>query len=108
MTTPVEPPPNTQWAIFEDGSVGKWQYEGDTPPPLTGPGRLVSENEYLERLGEIQAAVEERRAATEAAEQETAKSAYEALIAAGIPEASARHLSRYDGPEPDGTVPVHS
>ncbi|MFE2424621.1 hypothetical protein [Streptomyces hokutonensis] len=98
MTTPTEPALTNQWAIFDDGSVGAWRYEGDTPPALPAPGRTVSEAEYQNALAQIENAVEEHRAAQQADEQTAAKQAYDALIAAGLADAPARHLSHYDGP----------
>ncbi|MGP4091506.1 hypothetical protein [Streptomyces sp. KR55] len=99
MATPVEP--RTQWAIFDDGSVGMWRYEGDTPPALPAPGRIVSQEEYEEARAVITQAVQEDNDQQEAAEREQIRDDYDALLALGMPETTARRLSGYTDPAED-------
>lgn len=95
MATPVET--HEQWAILDDGSVASWRYEGSTPPPLPGPGRLVSREEYEQARAAIVQAVEEGREQAEAAERQQIESDYEALRALGLPDSTARRLTSYTG-----------
>ncbi|MGW0763005.1 hypothetical protein ACWD1Y_42190 [Streptomyces sp. NPDC002814] len=74
------------------------EYEGDTTPPLSAPGRVVTEAEYLAARNELQDQIDARRAAAAAAELEAKQGAYEALINAGIADAAARQISGYKSP----------
>ncbi|MET9818353.1 hypothetical protein [Streptomyces sp. NPDC006355] len=86
------------WVIYDDGSTGHMEIpEGDGDPALAKPGRLVTEAEYTARLEEIRAARAARHEAEETARLEAARADYDALIAGGFPEATARRLSGYQG-----------
>ncbi|HLL36317.1 MAG TPA: hypothetical protein VK545_21095 [Streptomyces sp.] len=91
----------TYWVIYDDGSTGQITATGESEPDLTRPGRLVTQEEYEARLEEIRAA----RAAhlEELLEAEAAQqlAEYRDLRAAGIPDATARRLSGYTGPDPE-------
>lgn len=91
---------HTYWVIYDDGSLGRVETGEDEPPALSKPGRFVTEDEYAQRLNEIQQAREQRLAEEEAARLAEARSNYDALIAAGIPPAVASSLSGYT-PDPE-------
>ncbi|MDH6489669.1 hypothetical protein [Streptomyces sp. SAI-127] len=56
---------------------------------------LLTEADYTTKLAAAEAALEQQHADTRAAETAAKESAYEALLAVGIPEASARQISGY-------------
>ncbi|MFF4900405.1 hypothetical protein [Streptomyces sp. NPDC001068] len=100
MTMPVDDS-TTQFVIYDSGSVAKWTYDGETPPELPEPGRIVTEAEYTTARDEIRAAIEQTRAEEEAAAEAMRLQAYQALIGAGIPDGPARQLSGYTGEAPE-------
>jgi hypothetical protein len=109
MTFPAEPgtgPTETLYAILDNGSVYATSWEAGQPgnQSLPSPGRVVTQGEYQARLDEINAANAQRNAQDEAQQQAAAKDDYEALLAAGLREATARRLTGYTGP--DVTPPV--
>lgn len=88
--------PQTHWVIYDDGSTGRIELStSDGPPVLTKAGRFVTEAAYTERLGHMHAAREARLAAEQAAQEADAHDDYNALVASGIPDATARRLSGY-------------
>lgn len=87
------------FAIFDDGSVRRITVTNGTPPVFSKPGRWVTEEEYKERLAEIQTVRDQARADQEAQDRARTWEDYQALRAAGVPEASARRMSGYTGPE---------
>ncbi|MFF1834252.1 hypothetical protein ACFVXE_08605 [Streptomyces sp. NPDC058231] len=91
--------PVTYWVLYDDGSSGR--IESTTgEPTLTSPGHLVTEAEYQARINELNAANEAHIAAIQAEEDERKREDYDALIAAGVPDVTARRLSGYEGPAP--------
>lgn len=81
-----------------NGAVSERVVEGVEGPIAPPPGATeITAEEYQQGLAEWEAAREARRAEVQAAEAAEAKQAYEDLIAAGIPEATARRLSGYVG-----------
>lgn len=102
MTTATEPEAETTYyALFEDGSASRMTSTTGEEPPLSKPGRYVDEAAYEERQAQLAAAREEHVAALLAADEERTRADYEALRAAGIPEATARRLSGYEGADTD-------
>lgn len=96
MTSPIEPPSyRDQFVILDDGSTLHQRYEGDTPPPLPGPGRVVTEAEYLAARDALRGTTQEALAASDAAVYETLRGDYEALRSAGIPVATAQRLTGF-------------
>ncbi|MDN3056836.1 hypothetical protein PH213_20240 [Streptomyces sp. SRF1] len=91
----------TYWVIYDDGSTGLIDVTNGEAPILAKPGRLVTEEEYTARLAEIQAEQDRRREEQEAADLARTREDYLALIAAGVPEATARRMSGYTGPAVD-------
>ncbi|WPR52861.1 hypothetical protein SJI45_19180 [Streptomyces sp. S399] len=92
----------TYWVIYDDGSVGRIEItNGQQEPALSKPGRLVSEVEYQERLDELRAEQERRRAERAAEDEARTRTDYLALRAAGVPEDTARRMSGYTGPAID-------
>ena len=103
MTTPAEPDApamETLYAILDNGNLytTSWEASQPGPPTLPSPGRIVTEAEYQAELDEINAANAARIAAEEAEQQQEAKESYDALIAAGIPDAVAQRLAGYNPP----------
>lgn len=89
------PDSDTFYIIYDDGSVEAQTLVGE--PVLSKPGRIAGEIEYNQRL----AAIEEHNSIymeeIHAAEQAALKTDYDALIAAGIPEVTARRITGYNG-----------
>lgn len=98
MTTPVDPEVTTYYVLFEDGSASVMTTTTGEEPPLAKPGRFVDREEYENRQAEIRAAREAHIADLQAEDERRTREDYEALIASGIPEATARRLSGYTGP----------
>lgn len=97
MTTPVDPEATTYYVLFEDGSASLMTSTTGEEPPLAKPGRFVDREEYETRKGEIRAAREAHVADLQAEDEQRTREDYEALIATGVPEATARRLSGYTG-----------
>ncbi|MDX2643465.1 hypothetical protein PV341_07730 [Streptomyces sp. PA03-1a] len=89
----------TYWILYEDGSAGRVQSTTGEEPVLTKPGRLVDEAEYNEVFEALRAANEAHLAQLQAEDEQRTREDYEALRAAGVPEATARRMSGYTGPE---------
>lgn len=95
----------TYWVIYDDGSTGKIDTDTGGAPELLRPGRLVTEDEYMaqvQAVREQQAEHLEDLLDGEAAQQ---VEDYQALLAAGVPEATARRMSGYTGPAPEDGGP---
>lgn len=94
------PEPRTYWVIYDDGSAGRAEVVSadDEPPVLAKAGRLVTETEYDAYVAGLAAEREEHLAEVRAQEEAQAREDYEALRAAGVPEATARRMSGYTGP----------
>lgn len=99
MTTAVEA--TTFYVLFDDGSASLMMSTTGEEPPLSKPGRFVDRDEYEARQDEIRTAREEHVAALQAEDERRTREDYEALIATGVPEATARRLSGYTGPDVD-------
>lgn len=96
------PDTNTEtfYVVYDDGSIELLTMTGTgtLEPVLDKPGRITSKAEY----DQYKAVLDERHAIylaeLEGAEQAAMKTDYDALIASGVPEATARRLSGYTGP----------
>lgn len=99
MSTPVvEEESVSFYAVYDDGSIGQLRVPAGAPEPvLSKPGRLVDEEEFQDALDAIKAEAAQQAAADDAARRALAKADYDALVAAGIPDASARRLSGHTG-----------
>jgi hypothetical protein len=90
----------TLYYLHDDGSVSQRvvSSSGDeqpTPPEPPADATEVTAEEYAQALAEIDAQREEERAAQAAAEDQQRADDYNALIAAGVPAATASRLSGY-------------
>lgn len=86
--------------IYEDGSI-EAQTVDDVPgaqPTLNKPGRVAGEIEYNQNLARINEETAIILADLQAKELAQLKADYDALIAAGIPAATARRITGYNGP----------
>lgn len=89
------------YVIYDDGSLDVQTFSGNTidPQPILGkPGRVVTKAEYDAAKAQqdaLNAAYEEELRKADLAR---IKANYDALIAAGIPDAVARNLTGYTGP----------
>jgi hypothetical protein len=84
----------TDWyVIYDDGSAGHMQVLAETEPVLSRPGRFVTRDEYSDRLGELNAATAAYVAELTAADEARQTADYEALLAAGVPDDTARRMS---------------
>jgi hypothetical protein len=83
--------------IYDDDSTGLLVVTSDEEPPLSRPGRFVSEAEYLDRLGALKAGHEAYIARLVAEDEARTRGDFEALTSVGIPAGTARRLSGYDG-----------
>lgn len=106
MTFPVpgidQPETTTHYVLYEDGSTGLLQTSNlDDVPELTKPGHFVTEQEYNEAVAQMELQRAEYVANLQAEDNARQLEDYQALRAAGVPEATARRMSGYDGPEPD-------
>ncbi|UJV43003.1 hypothetical protein [Streptomyces sp. AMCC400023] len=84
------------YVLYDDGSTGLMETSVEEPR-LAKPGRFVSEAAYETRLGELRADTGVRVAGLVAGDEERARADFDALTGAGIPEATARRLSGYEG-----------
>lgn len=91
--------PVDYFVIYDDGSTGQITLTNGGEPVLGKPGRLVTREEYDERLEEIQAVRDAAREEREAEDLARQREDYLALRAAGVPEATARRMSGYEGEE---------
>lgn len=88
------------YVIYEDGSLEVLTVVGDAnaEPVLNKPGRIASKIEYDQYLRVLEEQHAIYLAEMAAREQQLLKADYDALIAAGIPEATARRITGYNGP----------
>ncbi|MFE7356957.1 hypothetical protein ACFU8Q_28315 [Streptomyces sp. NPDC057543] len=91
----------TRYVRTASGSVMKITDSGSTTVLPDGAVEITAE-EYEATLAAIQAASDQKAADERAQELAAKKDAYDALIAAGIPEASARQISGYTPQEQPG------
>lgn len=89
----------TFYVIYDDGSVEE-QTHADTDgaePVLSKPGRVAGKAEYDQTLALLEEQQAIWLAETRAREDQLRKDDYGALLAAGIPEATARRITGYNG-----------
>ncbi|NEA39275.1 NAD-glutamate dehydrogenase [Streptomyces sp. SID11385] len=91
--------PRTFWALYEDGSAGRISVvtAEDAPPVLAKPGRVVTEEEHTAYVAELATRRDTHLAEERSRAQARCQEDYEALRAAGVPEATARRLSGHEG-----------
>lgn len=93
------PTPRVLYVLHESGALGQITVNGDLEPILADGARLLTQAVYEQMRAQMQEDREARLAALQAADEKQQVTAYRDLRAAGIPEATARALSRYEGPE---------
>ncbi|MFI9418107.1 hypothetical protein [Streptomyces werraensis] len=86
------------YVIYDDGTTGHLQASADRELTLSRPGRVVSRDEYSERLGQLRDGTAAHVAALEAADEARHRADFEALVGLGVPEESARRMAGF----PDG------
>ncbi|MEZ3180828.1 hypothetical protein KYY02_19670 [Streptomyces pimonensis] len=94
----------TFYYLYPDGSVGERTVSGVDEVTHPEGVVLLSREEYETRLAEIQAQRDAEAEATRQAELEQKRADYEALIALGLPPATASRITGYyppPEPEPD-------
>lgn len=84
------------WILYDDGTTGKIETTGPELGELAKPGREVTFTEYDERLTELRAVSDDYLAELQAADLARLKGDYDALIALGLPEDTARRMSGYN------------
>ncbi|WP_405477771.1 hypothetical protein [Streptomyces canus] len=87
---------------YPDGSIAERITTAADPEHPEGVA-LLTAAEYASKKAAIEAALAQQQADVQAAESAVKKNAYDALIAAGIPEEAARTLSGYRH-EPAGSA----
>ncbi|MEU6594800.1 hypothetical protein ABZ923_37335 [Streptomyces sp. NPDC046881] len=85
------------YVIYDDGTPAHMQVLAGMEPVLSRPGRFVSLEEYGERRQELQDGITAHIASLEKADEIRQENDFEALIALGVPEDSARRMSGYTG-----------
>lgn len=86
--------------IYDDGSIEVQTITGgdDPQPVLSKPGRIAGEVEYAQYATALAEHNAIYVAEVQAREQSVHKADYEGLLAAGIPDDTARRLTGYTGP----------
>lgn len=84
--------PRTYWLLYENGALARIEAVGDEVQVPEG-AQLLTEAEYEERVQQWQEDNDAHVAALKAADRARQTEDYEALIALGVPDATARRLS---------------
>ncbi|MGX1514037.1 hypothetical protein [Streptomyces collinus] len=94
-------PDTTLYYRTAGGALASQAASGEAagPPALPEGATELSAEEYATELAEIQAARQDHAADLIAADEANQSADYEALRASGIPEATARRLTGYTGPD---------
>lgn len=94
----------TQYFRTADGVLASRKTTGDTeePQPLPDGATALTEEEYEAALLDVEAARQEHAEELVATDEANQRADYDALVATGVPEATARRLSGYTGPGTDG------
>ncbi|GAA2945916.1 MULTISPECIES: hypothetical protein [Streptomyces] len=98
---------HTIYYRYENGSYSERTVSGETDTEIVAPpgATEVTEAEYRDGVAALDAARAAENSAMEAADQERARQSYDDLVAAGIPDETARRLSGYQGPaDGEGTA----
>ncbi|MER5904331.1 hypothetical protein ABT150_30225 [Streptomyces mirabilis] len=91
------PEPGTRYIRFPDGVLGRITVVGDLEPELPDGAKYVTQEVYEELRAELREQHDTRVAEMLATEKDARRQQYEDLVAAGIPEATARALSGHGG-----------
>lgn len=89
----------TQYFRTAGGVLASRKTSGDAeePQPLPEGATELTEEEYGAELADVEAARQEHAEELVAADEANQRADYDALIAAGVPEATASRLSGYTG-----------
>ncbi|MEV5929901.1 hypothetical protein ACPCSG_26960 [Streptomyces cellulosae] len=82
-----------------EGSLVSRVVTGGGEPALPDGATALTEEEYLAALADVEAARQAHADELVAADEANQLADYQALRASGIPEATARRLTGYDGPD---------
>ncbi|MEU0947621.1 hypothetical protein ABZ379_33715 [Streptomyces canus] len=101
LPLPVDIPPVslTFYVVFESGALGRITASEGLEPVLADGAKLVTQEVWEGLQAQMREQHEARLADLEVEEEESRRQQYQDLRAAGIPETSARGLSRYTGPD---------
>lgn len=85
----------TVYYRYDNGAYSATTYEGMEPSDVVPPegATEITQQEYEDGVAEVEAANAAAAAELEAADRQRACDDYAALIAAGVPEATARRMS---------------
>ncbi|WP_405557741.1 hypothetical protein OHV08_28170 [Streptomyces canus] len=98
----------TRYVRFLDGVLGRIVVGAGLDPELPDGAKYVTEEVYEELRSAMREQHETRVAVMLAAEKDARRQQYEDLVAAKIPEATARALSGHGGPLDDDPVLGHA
>ncbi|PWI15939.1 hypothetical protein DI272_18550 [Streptomyces sp. Act143] len=91
----------TRFVQFADGVLGRMEVGVGLDPELPEGAKFVTEEVYEELRATLREQHDARVAEMLAAEKDARRQQYEDLVAASIPEATARALSGHGGPLDD-------
>ncbi|MET9462957.1 hypothetical protein ABZY05_49720 [Streptomyces canus] len=94
----------TRFVLFPDGVLGRMVVGAGLDPELPEGAKFVTEEVYEELRAVMREQHDTRVAEMLAAEKDARRQQYEDLVAAKIPEATARALSGHGGPLDDDTA----
>lgn len=83
------------WVVYEDGSTERLETDSQEEPQLHKPGQFVSETVYKKKLAGLEKAKDQLIAGLRAEDNARLDEDYQALLGAGLPEATAKRLSGY-------------
>lgn len=86
------------WAIYDDGTCGRFESTQPDEPVLPKPGRFVTETEYQVCADAMAAAHQAYLDQLAAEDLARTKADYDELRALGVSDAAARRMSGYTGP----------
>jgi len=92
------PEPTVYYVRFPDGHIGQITAAFGTEPLLPEGSTTLTQEQYQELRGQMHDAHEARLAQIQAAEEAARLQQYQDLLEVGLPDATARGLSGYDGP----------
>lgn len=93
------PQPTIHHILFPDGRLSQITVTNGQEPVLVDGAKLVAPEVYEELRAKMRAAHEARVTELLAAEEDARRQQYEDLRGVGLPEATARGLSGYTGPD---------
>ncbi|MET8609837.1 hypothetical protein [Streptomyces misionensis] len=92
------PEPVISYVQYDDGTLAKMTTGPGIDVVLSRPGRLITSEEYDALSAAMTQAHDAKVQAMRDADDARKQNTYRDLVAAGIPDATARDLSGYEGP----------